>query len=168
MYFPVFSSSEYYSNKDINNNKFIDENNAICLICWLPQEKHNEIKLLSEFLHIKINCNCKPKLHYNCINEWIKQSQTCPICRTKINIIFTTNNNNCYIFCISFTIKLLTIICHVSFAHLLCILFYNIFYIYMITNNNILHENILQENILHENILHENILHNDTYKLDIY
>jgi len=87
MYFPVYSTSEYYSNNDISNNKLIDKNDDICLICWLPQEKHNEIKLLSEFLHIKINCNCKPKLHYTCINEWIKQTQTCPICRTQINII---------------------------------------------------------------------------------
>lgn len=139
MYFSVFSSSEYCSDEDINNNISIDEDDHLCLICWLPQEEQNEIKLLSEFSHIKPNCKCKPKLHSTCINDWITKSPTCPICRTKMNIIiFTTNNENilinCYIVCISYTVQLLKFISYASFINLLCILFYNIFSIYNMTN----------------------------------
>lgn len=138
MYFSVFSSSEYYSYEDITNNISIDKN-ELCLICWLPQEEQNEIKLLSEFSHIKPNCKCKPKLHSTCIKDWIKKSETCPICRAKMNIIiFTTNYDNilinCYIVCISYTTKLLKIISYLSLIKLLCLLVYNIYVIYIMTN----------------------------------
>ena len=138
MYFSVFSSSEYYSEHDISNDISIDEDD-VCLICWLPEEEQNEIKLLSDFSHIKLNCKCKPKLHSTCINDWINKSTTCPICRTKLNIIiFTTNHENIisnfYIICISYTAQLLKFISYVSFINLLCILFYNIYSIYIMTN----------------------------------
>lgn len=139
MYFSVFSSSEYYSNDDINNNHISIKEDDLCLICWLPQEEQNEIKILSDFSHIKPNCKCKPKLHSTCINNWIKKSPTCPICRTKMNIIiFTTNPENIlinyYIICISYTLQLLKIISYASFVNLLCLLFYNIYNIYIMTN----------------------------------
>jgi len=138
MYFSVFSSSEYYSDEDISNDISIDEDD-LCIICWLPQEEQNEIKLLSEFSHIKPNCKCKPKLHSTCINDWIKKTPTCPICRTNMNIIIFTSNYdnfliNCYIICISYTVQLLKIISYASFINLLCILFYNIYSIYIMTN----------------------------------
>lgn len=138
MYFSVFSSSEYYSDEEINGKLSVDEDD-LCLICWLPGEEKNDINLLSEFSHIKPNCKCKPKIHSICINEWIKKTPSCPICRTKMNmIIFNTNNENVlinyYIICISYTINLLKFISYASFINLLCILFYNIYSIYIMTN----------------------------------
>jgi len=82
MYFSVFLSSEYYSDEDITNNISIDKD-KLCLICWLPQEEQNEIKLLSEFSHIKTNCKCKPNLHSTCINDWIKNHKHVPFVELK-------------------------------------------------------------------------------------
>jgi hypothetical protein len=139
MYFSVFSSSEYYSDEDIDNKLVIDED-QLCLICWLPNEESNEIKLLSDFSHIKPKCKCKPKLHALCINEWIKKSPSCPICRTKLNIIVLTSDKknmfiSCYIKCCIYSIKLLRFGCYASFINLLCLLFYNVYSIYFMVNN---------------------------------
>ena len=137
MYCSVFTSSEYYSDEDINREVSIDED-ELCLICWLPEYEKNRIKLLSEFSHIKPNCKCKPKIHLLCINEWIAKSQSCPICRIKMDIIFTNNIQNVlinyYIICVSYTVHFLKIVCYASFINLICILFYNTYFIYIITN----------------------------------
>lgn len=136
MYFSTFSSSEYYSDEDIDSNLLAKED-EICLICWLPEEDKNQIKILSDFKHIKLTCKCKPKLHTRCINEWIQKTTSCPICRTKINIIvFSANDNNilhnCYSTCIVYFFR---IIYYISFIHFLFMFYYNIYYIYFITNN---------------------------------
>lgn len=139
MYFSIFSSSEYYSDEDIDSELIINEDD-ICLICWLPGEEQNQIKLLSEFSHIKPKCKCNPKLHYQCINQWIMTTPTCPICRTKMNIIIFTPDNtniviNCYIICVSYTVHFLRILCYASFINLFFLIFYNFYYIYNATHN---------------------------------
>ncbi len=140
MYFSVFSSSEYYSDEDRHcNTPRVDEDD-LCLICWVPGDKKNEVKLLTDFSHIKPKCKCKPKIHTICINEWIKKSPTCPICRTNMNIIiFTTDGQNifinCYIKCISYTICLLRILCYASFLNLFLLIFYNTYFIYFMANS---------------------------------
>lgn len=140
MYFSVFSSSEYYSDEEINKDISIDEDD-LCLICWLPGDETNELKLLSDFSHIKTLCKCKPKIHSICINDWIKKTPSCPICRTKLNIIIFNGNAenvfiNCYIGCISYTVYFLKIVSYASFLNLLCLLFYNIYSIYFMINNH--------------------------------
>lgn len=131
MYFSVFSSSEYYD-KDghCNTSRLVDDNDDdLCLICWLPNEETNEIKLLTDFSHINPKCKCKPKIHTLCINEWIKKSTTCPICRTNMNvIIFTHDGQNIYIKCISYTICLLQILYYASLFNLFLIILYNIYF----------------------------------------
>jgi hypothetical protein len=149
MYFSIFPDSEYYFDedkeretdreKDCDIYKCVDEED-ICLICWNPGNKQNEINILTEFSHIKSKCKCKPKLHTLCINEWIKKSPTCPICRTKLNIIiFTTDGKNiflnCYIKCLSYTVGLLRFLCYVSFLNIFFLIFYNTIYIYYMSNN---------------------------------
>ena len=135
MYFSIFSSSEYYSDEDTdcNTDLFIDKDD-ICLICWLPGNTQNPVNILTNFSNIKPKCKCKPKLHTLCIDEWIQNSPTCPICRTKMNIIiFTDGKNmlvNCYIKCISYTLWLLRFLCYISFLNLLLTIFYNTFFIY--------------------------------------
>ncbi len=140
MYFSIFSSSEYYSDedRDYDTQSCIDEED-MCLICWLPGNKENEIHVLTNFSNIKPKCKCKPKLHTICINEWVKKSPTCPICRTKMNIIIFTADGknvfiNCYIKCISYTVELLRFLCYASFLNLFCIIFYNAFCIYYMSN----------------------------------
>jgi hypothetical protein len=138
MYFSVFSSSEYYSDEDVDNKLIIDKD-QLCLICWLPTEETNKIKLLSEFSHINPKCKCKPKLHTLCINEWIKKTPSCPICRTQMNIIVFNSDNknlfiNCYIKCCMYSVKLLRFGCYASFINLLFLLLYNIYSIYFMTN----------------------------------
>jgi hypothetical protein len=138
MYFSIFTSSEYDSDDDINNELVVKEDD-LCLICWLPAEEKNQIKILSEFSHIKPKCKCKPKLHSECINEWIIKTPSCPICRTKMNIIIFTDDNknvviNCYIVCVSYTVYFLRVLCYTSLINLLCLLFYNVYCIYIMTN----------------------------------
>jgi hypothetical protein len=137
MYFSIFSSSEYYSDENINTCSSLDD--KLCLICWLPEEEKNEINLLSNFSHIKPNCKCKPNIHLQCLNEWITKSPTCPICRTKMNIIVFTRDEqtfliSCYINCIGYTIQCLKILSYASFINFLCLLVYNMYNIYYMTN----------------------------------
>jgi hypothetical protein len=83
MYLSTFPLSEYCFNDEIicQNN---DDN--ICLICWMPSETNNSITILSEFSHIITLCKCKSKFHLICLNGWIAKSHSCPICRKKIKI----------------------------------------------------------------------------------
>ena len=84
MYLSTFPLSEYCFNDDI-----VVENNDedyVCLICWMPSETNNSITILSEFSHIITLCKCKSKFHSDCLNVWIAKSHSCPICRKKIRI----------------------------------------------------------------------------------
>ncbi len=131
MYFSAFSSSKY-SNKNID----------ICLICWLPEDKHNKIYQITDFSHITTKCKCKPKIHRLCIDEWLNKSPTCPICRTNMNFnSFSINNINRkkYLFiieCISYTSCLLQII-YCGFILQICYIFlYDSYFTYCIANQD--------------------------------
>jgi len=139
MYFSIFSSSEYYSDEDIDNNFVLDTD--VCLICWLPAQENNNIKLLSNFSHIITKCTCNPKIHSLCLDHWIKTSSSCPICRTKIKInIFKSNNKNIlinsYIIFVEYTVYILKMICYASFFNLMCVMLYNAYFIYYFTKSN--------------------------------
>lgn len=127
MYFFIFNSSEYFSDEDrFRDTQPRDDEENMCLICWLPENKENKIHVLTNFSNIKPKCKCKPKLHTTCINEWVKKSQTCPICRTKMNIIIFTSDSknifiNCYIKCVSYIVGLLRYIYYASFFIILFI-----------------------------------------------
>lgn len=150
MYFSIFSSYEfYYFNEDsdtdlpinTDKDKNKDEDNDkddICIVCWFPGDI-NELKQLSQFSYFKPKCECKPKIHKLCMDEWIKKNPSCPICRTKMNVIvFSSNSNsnnifiNCYIIFVEYTVYLFKIICYASFLNLLCIIIYNLYFIYFI------------------------------------
>lgn len=146
MYFSIFSSSEYYSDEEVKKSSINDED--VCLLCWLPSSKQDTLKTLSNFTNFKLNCNCNPKLHLTCINEWFHSTKSCPICRKKIDItVFIIENNdllnnyllnNYYIICVSNTIIFLKIICYTSFISLLFLFFlffYNLISIYYSVNN---------------------------------
>jgi hypothetical protein len=54
------------------NSNLIHDDNYCCGICF---ETDNLIKL-----------DCKHTYHTNCLNEWIKDNNTCPLCRNVLEI----------------------------------------------------------------------------------
>ena len=137
MYFPVFLSNEYYSDEDIQDNITIFEKD-ICIICWMPDEKNNEVKHLSEFSHIITTCKCQPTIHSLCLDSWIIQNSSCPICRTKISIHILNSNKrniltNVYVNSIKYIRYFFKILSVASFINVVFLLFYHLCYIYFVT-----------------------------------
>lgn len=136
MYFCIYPSCEYNSDEacDIDDNE-------LCLICLSPKEKNNEIKFLTDFSNIKVNCKCNPKIHYICLNDWVIKTQSCPICRKEIKlIVISSNNKNSIVyFCvisIEYIIYFFKILYYSSLINLCCLIFYNTYNIYLITNTD--------------------------------
>ena len=78
----------FIENKCFNIKKVNHNNNEIdCFICFMPYEQNNPIKMLSDFSNIIQKCKCNAKIHLLCLNNWIKNTQSCPICRTKCTTI---------------------------------------------------------------------------------
>ena len=133
MYLSLISSSNYDDDDDVLAHVINDDfTKDICLICWMSYEDNNKLKILSDFSHITTKCNCKSKIHFICLNIWIKKTPSCPICRTKIKInIFNSEHKNIFVnYYIEYKIYILKILCFVSFINLLFITFYNIYSIY--------------------------------------
>ena len=127
MYFSVVESSECYFEED-------KQNDDCCIICY----ETDNIQLLSDFSHIKINCQCKPKLHETCINKWIQNSPTCPICRQRLDITVSISLVKLlYIYKITLYFKYLlhifAFICNLLFMNLVRILFFNICTFYLMS-----------------------------------
>lgn len=132
MYFCVFPSCEY--NTDWEENINIINDNDLCLICWLPKEKNNCVKLLTDFSNIQPSCYCKPKIHSLCLNDWIAKTKSCPICRKQINIItFSTSNQgfilNFYIIFVENSLNIVKILFYSSVINLFCLCFYNFYFL---------------------------------------
>lgn len=70
-----------------------------CFICFMPEEKNNPIKMLSEFSHIIQKCKCKCNIHLLCLNNWTQNTQSCPICRTKCISVQEINLSKYLIIC---------------------------------------------------------------------
>ena len=60
-------------------------NDEICLICWEPHTTNNYIYKMKTI--ISKSCTCNGKFHHDCLLKWIDMSQSCPICRIKIDTI---------------------------------------------------------------------------------
>ena len=137
MYFSVVDSSECYFeeaniNPSPNPNPNISED--CCIICY----ESDNIKLLSDFSHIKINCQCNPKLHEICINKWIHNSPTCPICRQHLDItVYISLFKLLYLYKVTIylgcLLNLCRFICDMVFVNLARILFFNICTFYLMT-----------------------------------
>lgn len=153
MYFSVFPSSEYMSDEEINCQKNKD-NEEICLICWMPSETNNDIKCLSDYSYIIKICDCKPKIHSSCLNNWIQKNPSCPICRKQITIQICYNNTNdndnaivgnvyiyFYVNCLKYTVNCFKLFCY--------IIFFNMFYLYVYNFYLFYNENQFEQNYLH-------------------
>ena len=70
-----------------------------CFICFMPYEQNNPIKMLSEFSHISLKCKCNTNIHLLCLNNWIYNTHSCPICRTTIINLKEINLSKYLIIC---------------------------------------------------------------------
>jgi hypothetical protein len=135
MYFSVVDSYECYFEEDnINITLKPTLNVDCCIICY----ESDNIKLLSDFSHIKINCQCNPKLHEICINKWIHNSPTCPICRQHLDItVYISLFKLLYLYKVTIylgcLLNLCRFICDMVFVNLARILFFNICTFYLMT-----------------------------------
>lgn len=83
MYFTTFN----HDDDDIYNED-------TCLICWEPQTTDNFIYKMKTAISISsyhTSCTCNGKFHHDCLLKWIYLSQSCPICRIKIDIVDDNN-----------------------------------------------------------------------------
>ncbi len=64
---------------DINNDSMSINTENLCSICWSSM---NDI----------YNTKCKHSFHKICIDKWLENNNTCPICRTIIKPIKHSNN----------------------------------------------------------------------------
>ena len=134
MYFPSYISYDY-TKDDIKNIQ--EDDNKICVICWLPSEENNHIKQLKEFSYIYFFCNCNVIIHTNCLNDWSNISSSCPICRKKITI-FTRDHVANYIKCntidffmffLKYIYRGLRIATIIYIVNMFCVITYNVYII---------------------------------------
>jgi hypothetical protein len=57
-----------------------------CLICWEFSENINEINNLQSLIIFETTCNCNSYFHNKCLYDWVKQTQSCPICHKPLTI----------------------------------------------------------------------------------
>lgn len=134
---------QFIENKCFHIKK-VTHNNYECFICFMPHEKNNPIKMLSEFSHIIQKCKCNARIHLLCLNNWIQQKQSCPICRTKC-IYLETKLQKYYIVCF---INIYVFITIFYYIYVFIIIFY---YIYLIV---FIFPHILFQIYLHYNLDH--------------
>ena len=158
MYFTLYSSSDYYEHKsyeelmnlELINEKLIKQElikqeliyeeyltKQSCLICLTPPNKDNPIQKIKDLTYIVSICKCNPELHISCLTEWINQTSSCPICRTKI-IIQQEQQPNKYkkvfaVFLIffNFATSIFRVTTLISTINLFFLCFYNFYFIYV-------------------------------------
>jgi hypothetical protein len=129
MYFTTFN---HYDDDNIDiykENDLID----ICLICWEPSTTNNEIckmKSLRFYFYFYKSCACNGSFHHMCLMKWINKTNSCPICRIKIeNHINDNDNENLPLtFNILKYLKIFKYICIILFIRILYDIIFEIQY----------------------------------------
>jgi hypothetical protein len=93
MYFSTFN---HY---DDNNIIYDDAHNIIyndekCLICWDKSTSKNNIYKMQTLLSSSMydtSCSCNGYFHNPCLMKWIYKTNSCPICRIKLEINIDNN-----------------------------------------------------------------------------
>jgi len=95
--FSLFDTQVNYYFDD-NNDELIEfqiENDVNCLICFSNLGDIYRIKdtkmLLSNYL---VLCDCNGYYHKDCLLEWFRKSNSCPICRSDV-IFVSSDYNDC-------------------------------------------------------------------------
>jgi hypothetical protein len=57
-----------------------------CLICWEFSKDINEINSLQSLIIFDSTCSCNSYFHSECLHDWVKQTQSCPICHKSLTI----------------------------------------------------------------------------------
>ena len=137
MYYILYTSSEYYDKNIIPKSPTEipkENNNDKCLICWLPSTNNNSLKPITDFSQFITTCYCKPLLHDSCLNTWIINTHSCPICRKPITIqlpeVRRYNFSLCYIFFYNCTNWMLRVATFASIINLFCLCCYNLYVVY--------------------------------------
>jgi hypothetical protein len=129
MYCILYTSSENYDNQSYYMAIDEDKTNKLCLICWVHSIDNNPIQKMQSLSGIVTVCKCNPLFHYNCIEDWVNRTSSCPICRKKITFNSTTiTNNNGYNIATNI-IRFTTIVSFVNIALLFIYNFYLYFYV---------------------------------------
>jgi hypothetical protein len=150
MYYFLYTSSDYYE-PDINQEQSVDkvEVDNVCLICWLPNNTKTPVKNMKEFTFIITSCDCNALFHDKCLNQWLTNSTSCPICR---KIVIKNTIQNCpnyiiikgfifYFFFFNYTSVILQITNFISIINLFIFYIYTIFIFYHF--GNAFHEEII-------------------------
>jgi hypothetical protein len=88
MYFSTFN---HYDDNDIiyDTDHNIIYNDEQCLICWDKYTPNNNIYKMQSLFSSSIYltpCDCNGYFHKNCLLKWIYKTNSCPICRVKLEI----------------------------------------------------------------------------------
>jgi hypothetical protein len=84
-----FKNNNLFFFKGVIDNNINYFNSNVCIIC-LDEFKNNTNDL--------INLSCKHRFHTQCLKNWIKHNNKCPICREKISIRNILEKNKINIF----------------------------------------------------------------------
>ena len=88
MYYTLYTSSDYYEEDDVlkEDESLKEDDVKICLICWLPNKNNDLVQNMKQISYILTTCDCDALFHSNCLQAWITNSSSCPICRKELTI----------------------------------------------------------------------------------
>lgn len=118
MYFTTFNHYDD-DNIDIYNNIYSDGVDDTCLICWDPSTPNNKICKMTSFgfyFYFYKSCTCNGSFHPSCLLQWINITNSCPICRIKIENHHNSNQKLPLTFNI---LKIFKYICIMLFAKII-------------------------------------------------
>ena len=82
---PIGLTTEEINISTIMSNFNIDVHDIrSCSICVASYENNDDISII---------VNCDHQFHTNCINTWLRNHNTCPLCRTNV-LVHNLNNND--------------------------------------------------------------------------
>lgn len=79
-----------YITDNASDNEADDFSNN-CLICWEQSNLKEPVIALKAFSHFVSLCNCNASFHKKCLDKWMVNASSCPICRQKISTTFHHN-----------------------------------------------------------------------------
>jgi hypothetical protein len=150
MYFTTFN---HYDDDALYNLLNVNANDQLCIICWEKKTNNDEqyMKNILSTFELTKPCKCNGVFHYDCLFQWIVQTNSCPICRSRVTKILDKDkdlnlqlNNNSQLF------RIFNFICNLNCAKFtkLCIyiLFINFLYSIICNIQNEVEGNLYKDN----------------------
>jgi len=122
MFYTIYTSDEYYK-KENNEDR-------ICIICWLDDNKNKLCNLQNS--NSIITCNCNVIIHNVCLKNWILLNHSCPICRKYLSIKKSNDRYSNYYIIYYSIINILKIANTISFINLIFLFFFHFYYTYYV------------------------------------